>query len=628
MNIYERETLYKNEEKFLNHIAEIYEKKGVEAAIKELKMTRICINSLGEGTPRNKGLYDKVLCLISKNEKDKRIVEIFEKEVRLINGLYKNLTQKINCVNEKIPYDKRLFAYMMAVEFFMRSCLNAEPQTLDGVRQVQTQFEQVDDRIGETLKYFMYTDCFCGNCDENIGLSNIKNANKYIELTFEKLLLSTIEEQWSYFDLKVEFCDKYVHFYENKEASQGLKLSAQKFYDVRNAKIVGHTILDNLFGRESGECQFQSLKSLSKDFFEEYFIDDLEQRFCDIPLKDFLVAYTSVSVEAQGFLEKNKNLIPFVVNPKLEDVCLAKTKEEWIELFLRYGVNEQNAERIFKMLIFTRTSKDLYDCPFIMFNNKFFIIPSAVSQSDAARATMSMLTHKKVDISVKGKAFEKNMRSNLAKANIKVFNLKEIMKDEKYECDAVFNIDNDIFFIEAKHLNHPLTCRDYQRNIDEIEVAKEQLNRIYGKFSTEEEKIKELFDIEEIENMHKIVLTNTYIGEVNRQKDVLIVDEATFLGYFKRQTPMLHEIQGEMIISRRMFNEFFEGEITSRQFLEYIYTNPYLALCEGRFVLKELDYRHNLGLKFSAYACEIDSTVNLDIATEKEKKQIKEIFGL
>ncbi|UNK19785.1 hypothetical protein MNQ98_07065 [Paenibacillus sp. N3/727] len=637
MLMYDLEEI-KNESIFIDLIANTYREQNLDEVLKLIKKSGFFVDFFGSGNPKNEPLYKKVIetvyGLISDTDELKKL-EGFQSEVTILNGLYKKVIDDyVKPIEDTIPENIHVSSYIIALELFLSHDIYRLKYKSELNNNRSDYFENVAESSGNVLQYLLkYKKLPLENSALKIDFEMTKAAFLHIKSSEYREILDILREVWSYFEVDINKSD-IITAISKGERTLGKQISHMKFLDVRNAKQARHGYQQlQLYGKASTISKTRKLppkdfisynERMTCDFIEEYFsTKDLELKFLDISIAEYIRAYSIISNESELFMKKRKIKSTYT-QISINDVCISKTKKKWIYLFVEWGLTHKNAERIFDLLVFDKRSKDLFDCPLLKAGEEYIVIPSIASITDPSRALLSNLKSKKVKINIKGELFEEQIRTTLRRAGIQLVHLKK--KD--YECDAVFPLNNDLFFVEAKHLNDPTSYREYMRNLDEIHDAVNQLNRIVDYYEHEEnlEDIKKRLGIDYVNKIYRVVVTNTSQGEQLRINGVYTIDDIGFSGYFLRRPPQKHLMHKEGLNSTPVFYEHYVGSPNSRQFINFIENNPFIDHYKRRIEYTTFDYTEQLGLKFVDYGVKVNTIVNMDKLTPSELEELNQLF--
>ncbi|HGL4621717.1 TPA: hypothetical protein ACKFAD_004117 [Citrobacter koseri] len=170
--------------------------------------------------------------------------------------------------------------------------------------------------------------------------------------------------------------------------------------------------------------------------------------------------------------------------------------DEILTHIVNSGLSHEKAEIFINICSFAQNSKDLFDTPLLRLNeNKVYIFSYLLKQINISQVIMSRMSSLETDNSKKGLAFEKTTHEMLRNAGIdsKTFQFK---RDEQYEYDAVFILNNKIFILECK--NRSLCWSDpikLHRQGKFIEDAIYQVLRLKNALVQHPEVIREHFNV-------------------------------------------------------------------------------------------------------------------------------------
>ncbi|GGN98569.1 hypothetical protein [Saccharibacillus kuerlensis] len=631
MEIYKLERLTRREEEFLKHIHDTIENLSLKAGLDELKKSGICIDIRGTGKPRDNKLYKKIIDDL-KNPINQNEIENFQKEVEHLNNLYSTFTNVfLKKVDDSLSDELYAEAFLIALEHEL-SILYEKKFGFGGLNDNKADLiENITIFSGAVLKYMRYKKISFNKVTSKIERKYINNAKHHLIGVDLKNTLDTMLELWTYFEAELDTTSSFCVTAKGKHAL-GKNITHMKFMDIRNAKISRFAYEKIHYPQKyefTGVLPPQSFISMEEkmacEFIEEYFsTSDLSIKFNDISLAELVRAYSVVSLECRKFLESRilkAERSAYTVN----EFCITRTKNKWIKKFVEHGLDKKAANKVFDFMKFDNSSEDLIDNPFIEFGKYYVVVPTACVETDPSRAIMNNFTNRNIGVNLKGTMFEKEISNSLNEVGIKCLPLRH----PKYECDALFVIDDILFFVEAKHLRHPVTYKEYAHNLDKISDACKQLDRISAHYMLEENlvKIKEKLNVKNIKSFYKIVVVNTSQGEKLNFNGVQVTDATSFNGYFKRTPPRQIEIKGRNTYPRELFSEYYKGDINAEQFIDFLETAPTLDLYKKRITYQEFDEIESIGFKLIDFYPKINSFVNLDSLSEIELKEFNEVYG-
>lgn len=626
-----------NKNKFKNDIIKEYQNSGMENVIHFLKKSGICINPFGTGKPKDSALFKEIIQDLYTYEPSSKILKQFEEEVHHINNLYKQFMNKfIKKIETTLPSEIHVVSYLVALELYLTNFQQTSNSIgiTNGLNNNKSDiYENIIQMTGLVLKYFAYKKFPFKGVSCKINRQNILNAVNHLNSSEIRCLLDTILELWNYFDTEVTFVENQLKIKAIGEHALAKHISHLTFMDIRAAKIHRHSIEQVILKRKFFKTSIlppnnfiSSDEMMACEFMQKYFsISDLSIEIDDISLAEYLRAYSVVARECKKFIRNRKRLDNSIKKISLDDVCICKTKYTWINYFVDVGIRKKKAEKILEFMTFDNTSNDLFDCPFIKIDDEYVLIPTASFLTDSARTIMLNMCNRGIDVSIKGHRFESLIRKTLSMANVKFINLEK--KD--YECDTVFAMGNDLFFVELKNLNYPTTYREYIRNIDEIHQACIQLERIVRYYSQEKNIsiIKDRLNIEKINSIYKIVVTNTSQGEKLVFNETYVTDATIFTGYFERRPPQLVEVEQRVLTTKPLFEHYYLGDLNTKQFIELIEKNPLVEQNKRRIKYQTFDYKEQLGVMLTDFAVKVNSFVFPDFLSKHELNELNEVYN-
>lgn len=135
---------------------------------------------------------------------------------------------------------------------------------------------------------------------------------------------------------------------------------------------------------------------------------------------------------------------------------LVRTRAGWQDYLASYGLAAEPSEVLISRLTFGRSSRDLFDHPFIkLADGRYRLFATALRSVSVPIVVLSTLSHLSVQLKLKGKAFEEIVRTTFEKAGIKPYSFKAKRGEEEYEYDAVVPWGNYLFVIECKNRSLP-----------------------------------------------------------------------------------------------------------------------------------------------------------------------------
>lgn len=159
---------------------------------------------------------------------------------------------------------------------------------------------------------------------------------------------------------------------------------------------------------------------------------------------------------------------------------LIRTRSGWQDYFARYGLAAAQSEVLIDRLTFGRSSRDLFDHPFIKLGDgRYRLFATALRSLSVPIVVLSTLSHLSVQLKRKGKAFEVVVRETFERAGIKPYSFKAKRGGEEYEYDAVVPWGDYLFVIECKNQSLPFGSPVQTRYFDlQMQDNIKQLHRL------------------------------------------------------------------------------------------------------------------------------------------------------
>lgn len=131
---------------------------------------------------------------------------------------------------------------------------------------------------------------------------------------------------------------------------------------------------------------------------------------------------------------------------------LVRTRAGWQHYLASYGLAAASSEILISHLTFGRSSRDLFDHPFIkLADGRYRIFSTALLYTSVPIVVLSTLGHLSVQLNRKGTAFEEAVRKTFEKADIKTYAFKAKRGKEEYQYDALVPWGDYLFVIECKN---------------------------------------------------------------------------------------------------------------------------------------------------------------------------------
>ncbi|MFJ8513828.1 hypothetical protein [Lysinibacillus xylanilyticus] len=623
-NHYELENLSQDPKKFISFLVEFMKNHSVEDTLEVIRISGICFNIYNKG---QKEISKKVISNVKSFYKNDIVkIEEFVKAIGSINSIFEDfyILRSSKGLNQ-IPKEKEVISFILSLEILLGSIIEyINGHSLDRIKQVYPyvfslfdggkqhliRAEKDMDRVlgiadsiaesaGSLLKFMGGAKGDLGDL-ETMSLDHVKIAREHIELFDLWSTLLNLEQKWRFIGAKFNIHKRKINIQPNDEnILKAQEISKVRFISQRvkwfaDFNLSDKTKLKNRINPNTKSlppkyylCEDEAYYCIAiSEFLHTY---DLDIKCLGVSLAEWIRAYIIIKLEAKKNL-KDRFASKAMKSLNLGNWTIVKKDSEWINLFVEKGISHSSAVKIMKSFKFTSSSKDLLDCPFVVHNDSLIVIPSVASHIDPSISLISLLTKRNVDISFKGTGLEEEILETLNKQNIYAKRLKQVHNSDTYECDAVFTLNNDLFFVELKAYGQPHTIKEYYNfllktngeaeNINSKEMersATEQLNRIVDFYMSNINIVKKELELEDNwmpNNIYKIIITTAKLGEIMYHNDCYIIDTSAFVSFLKRVPPGFR-------IGKKFFkpyHEDFEGDITSAKLVNVLKNTPQIEL--------------------------------------------------
>ena len=496
-------------------------------------------------------------------------------EVVIINKLFRetnHLQAKIN----KISPRKRLSSMLVATQQMQSAAKKVgNPQYYDkiigwindGVKSLI-----YDDQIfnGEEFIYGAKDYYTIGLFDDSLDI-----ANQYVRDSIESAGFEDEYDEWKAGYRSFEIQNK-------KILSKATNKEIEFFYKTS----IKECVIDHLFtiyylvGR--GILDFKRMGSpeerynYNKFLLErKYFCKCLDVKIKNIPISEWMNAYFALKkyIKGRKYQYKYERVSFFNYGVRNKH---SKTKNEWKEILIKYGVSKGYVDSIFETMIFDKKSVDLFDNPFVPCCGKYFVVPWLVDEMEVGRVLLSKFSNKS-GADFKGYAFEKYIIDVLKYCGIPA----TAMKNKEYQCDVAFLLNDVLFICECKNRG---VHKGNDLSFNEMDDDIEQLDRIANFYKENSNIVKRCFQnagyhkisFNEVQKL--IIYSKVTHGSVKR-KGVFIMDIYKFLQPLGRD-----EMTDYLAKKYPSINESLTGEITAQKIINYysypIYYPDYVSTLE------------------------------------------------
>lgn len=336
-------------------------------------------------------------------------------------------------------------------------------------------------------------------------------------------------------------------------------------------------------------------------------IDNLDKEVCGIPISKWISSYFFIRNQAVKKLKNRKEI------NKLNELCVVKPVNWWKKQLVKHDtkITLDEADRIIKMFIFDKSSKDLIDNPLICFKEQLVLIPSITFDLSAEIALVSLASHKNFQINFKGTEFENRLQKKLKLHNINAVNVAAHVDENKtqlnYETDLVFILNRVMFIVECKSIIPPYTVKDHVKTNAKIINEIEKFKKNASFFEKEQFYVKQKLNVSrniEIKEIVKVFVTSSTLGAAGYFEGIYLIDEAALNAFLLRNPPLIRDSNMNVYAKQNRWD--FEGQITSAKIKAFLSDPPSLNSMERHLKRdeKELDnmkitrYRKDISNRF------------------------------
>lgn len=625
-NFYELEQLSKDKKMFYVFLDDFMEKHSIEDTLEMLRVSGICFNLYNRKQVKR---FEEVISKVKeKFPESEQQIKKFVETVNVLSAIIEDFfTLRSSRQVDTIPQNRQILSFIISLEIMLGSIIEyINGHSLTRIKQVYpfvfALFDENRQRIveaknhinritdiadsiaefaGSLLKFLGATNGNLGKL-ETVSMHQVRIAREHIELFDNWSTLVNLEQKWRFIgaDLVTEEEEQVRVEIKNETFLKAQEISKVRFRSQRNKWFADFNNLsnkDDLYNRinpnatklppEQYLCEEEVFFCIAiGEFLATY---SLDVKCLNVSLSEWIRAYMVIQTEARKHLEDRFNTK--VVKPLIiENWTIYKERKYWLNLFVERGISVSSAEIIVNTFTFSNESKDLLDCPFVAHNDHLLLIPSVASHIDPSMSLVSLLAKNNVDVSFKGQGLETDILKKLNEKGILAKKLKHVYNGETFECDTVFMLNDDLFYVELKHFGQPLTLREYYSLLLKLQgpsekfnqkenerSAVEQLNRIVNFYQNNLHLVNKELGLPNDwvpKNVYKIILTTAMLGESIFLDECYIVDYSVFNRFLDRTPPGI--AIGKVFLRPR--HEDYEGDITSEKLINILRNPPQIEL--------------------------------------------------
>lgn len=495
-----------------------------------------------------KGEQNKnVDAFIRKNMREKNIkqYDMWKKEAQYLRNKRSEISLRIDDIikNYYIDFEKLI---LFAVEKF--GFIKCNSKHIQIATQEHTVF-----CLGGLIKALM-------NHTERNDLNNItkKELENLWELVFILREINEIIQSWMFGDVEIEVDETGISVTELQGRNSERIISSLSFWNIKDIKDIKY-FKEASIENDDLSIYERTLKSKVQEYF---YTENFQEIYLGLKLCKWIDIYKYF--ESCAIKNKEKAFVKLNIEQLKNDLNMN-------------GFSEDEIDVIEKHLIFSKSSRDLFDSFMIKQENIIYFIPRFYDFIDASRAMVSLFGGDKSNSKIgnKGMSFENHINNLLAcYKKIKVErNILANDQGEAYEIDLVFQLDDILFFCECKTQFQHQDMRGYFRNRVELERYLEKFKRNYEYFTQSKKGIqiiKQKMGLHNIGQSVPVFISNIVYMDVITD-DIYITDEPRIWRYMKRQPALIHQLDGSGDkITRELFGDFYKGEVNAEQFISYL----------------------------------------------------------
>ncbi|MBU5220813.1 hypothetical protein KQI67_30180 [Bacillus albus] len=629
-DFYELEKLSRNKKRFKTHLEVFMKEHTVEETLDLVRLSGICFNPYHS---KINDTYKEIVSLIEARYPNcKEHIDEFVTTINSLNSIFQDFRdlRETKALN-KIPQSKRVLSFIVALEIWMGSLTEyikgrslqeikksypfvislydpGKAEVLpvgDAINHAKGIADSVVENAGRILKYLQYEN---GTLEklEHVSMNEIRAARDHIELFDIFSSLINLEQKWKFSNAIITEDNNNFNVKLNNDGflraqeSSKIRFISQKnkwYYDFLSSELTAQVNTESVeLAPKQYLCEDEVFYSIAIGEF--LLTHDLNIKCLNVSLTEWIRAYTIIILESKKELENRFNN-GYVRPISLGNWTIFREKKYWKKLFVKRGISRTSTDIIIEKFIFNNDSKDLLDCPFIEFNGALVLIPSIAASIDPSMSLVSLLVNNNIDISFKGTGLETDVLKALNTKGILAKRLKQSHKGETFECDAAFELNNELFFVEIKAFGQHSTYREYYNLLLKLYAHQPKAKETSDERSTTEqlERIADFYiknmgivckELDLPENwkpkkIHKIILTTAMLGEPLFVNNTYIVDHSVFIRFLNRIPPGI-SFNNKLYVYRM---PDFEGDITSEKLLNVLNNPPQIWLGNRRIKIEE-----------------------------------------
>jgi hypothetical protein len=548
-------------------------------------------------------------------------IKRYENDIKAFNALFEDYYSK-NEFNEviQVPDENKLFAFLIVFEIYVRALkdlrfnggknkdfygdvdirknIMGKATGIDklSANQLTDAIDYILQQASRVVQAFIFHGYLydnnkfkCCGIEDEIEWADIEKSTLYFHLIDIRNVLFESLEDWKFGNYKVKWDGKATEIIpEDLKSFLDEKIEIQRFESFRQTNINSNRDdnklldLDPLTNLLAPDAFLDKWEWASYNEYLEYFSsDNLDYKVSGIELVKWLRAYAVIRYYNREFLTRNI----FPDNGVPNNWLYITTRDHWIEMFTRHGIDRDSAGFIYNKLKFKKNSVDWFDSPFIEIGENVITAPSPVINLQDVIALMSMATNEDMNLDFKGYCFEDRILNDLRSNQIPAVSIKRKLEDNEYQCDVAFLLGNDLFLCECKHTTQPVTQRKRHAFYNhKIPKDVEQTNRICDFYNSN--LIHVIYEFNKNQKcdlatdwkprrIYRMLIYSCKLAQKLELDRVIITDYTVFTTLLYKRLPTIFK-KGKPIkqIMPPKMRGVFQGELTTNKLLNFL-ENPW-----------------------------------------------------
>lgn len=552
--------------------------------------------------PNNKIL--KFRNFLKKYYSDRGIKIQYFKNIELIEDLYKEiLDQKDKLIfNNKIDLIQNLFQFTKEKNNILSKLIEMDLEEDSILNEELLKMESIDNEIEALCKIINYNlqsmshikSELVNEKNEIILPCEILEDKKYEDFSLDEYLLNTgiwdivqdIDYNFKFFNNSLNkniLNEKNEIFLKTSSLHEYALISRQRMMMIHTDTILNQ---HKVFGK--------LLKDMEPTKREYLFLQDIFYRLYFINIENDNSHYNGLTIKEWffSFLSLREASAVYKFN--------SISSEEIEKYFIKNGIHTSKHLHIINSLTYKKEKRaDLYDTPLIKISDgSYLIFPLSIKTSNLEKVLFSIFSKLEMQITDKGKIFEKEVIRSLKRIENegKFFKTSEInfsVKGEEkpqYQYDAILEWDDYIFIIECKNRSiattESISLNQFEKKIDDYIT---QVNRL--ECGLIKNTNKHNINIKG-KNIIKVVLNSLPFALDYAIENTYLIDYSSFLRFFSSKQICLEKISPQNHPKTPVYTLWTGSKPTVQDFIDYLNYPPQVIYLKNK--VKPYETSHNL----------------------------------